>query len=343
MKEIAIRELMNRQAVTCGMDADPLELATSMRNNHYSCIVVVENDIPLGIVTERDVVRVFVDYYREESHRKLMLKDVVSTPVISISEDTSLFDAMVLLKSRNIRHLPVVNGEGRMTGIVTYSDLVQNHQRIVDRQIDIIEREVRERTVKLTEANDRLHAMSLEDYLLKIGNRRAMEVDLNYTHDAAMRYQRSYSIALIDVDYFKKYNDRYGHKSGDLVLKQIVNCIKQTIRKSDRLYRFGGEEFLLLLQETAEKGAYSMVQRLHANIEDMAIRHEKSPVGRITVSSGIMSIDAANEISETWCDYLAKADAALYQAKENGRNLCVLNSPANHDAPAKAMQKKSAA
>ncbi|MDX1518645.1 MAG: CBS domain-containing protein [Gammaproteobacteria bacterium] len=190
MKDTKIRELMNKKVATTSMDADPLEVATIMRNNRYSCIVVAESDVPLGIVTERDIVKAFVDYYGHEDGRKPEMKDIVTSPAITVKENTTIFDAMVLIESRKIRHLPVVNARGRLSGIVTYTDLVHNHQRLMDEHINIIEREVKDRTRELTEANDKLHAMSLEDHMLKIGNRRAMEVDLKYTHDAAMCYQR---------------------------------------------------------------------------------------------------------------------------------------------------------
>lgn len=343
MKDIKIRELMNRNVVTSGMDADPLEVATSMRNNRYSCIIVAEDDVPIGIVTERDIVRVFVDHYCDESKREFLMQDVVTTPVITVSEHTSLFDAIVLIESRKIRHLPVVNKEGRLSGIVTYSDLVHNHQRFMDEHIDIIEKEVKERTRDLTEANDKLHALSMEDYLLKIGNRRAMEVDLKYTHHATLRYKRSYSVALIDVDHFKKYNDRYGHEGGDKVLLEIVNYVKGTIRKSDRIYRYGGEEFLLLMQETLENGAYTLLQRLLTGIEALDIRHEDCPMGQVTVSAGIACVDGEKSPVNTWNVLISKADEALYQAKENGRNMCVVSGRHYYDQSKSVREKKSAA
>lgn len=331
------------KVVTTSMDARPVEVATTMRNNRYSCMVVTDNNIPVGIVTERDIVRAFINLSEEKTGADLSMQQLVTKEVISVDEDTSLFDAMVLIESRKIRHLPVVDKNGNLTGLVTYSDLVRNHQRTMNQHIQIVEKEVKERTRQLTEANDKLHALSLEDHLLKIGNRRAMEVDLKFTHDTALRYKRTYSIALIDVDYFKKYNDRYGHKAGDIVLQKVINSLKEKIRKSDRLYRYGGEEFLLLMQETSQKGAFTLMQRLLTGVEELNIRHEHSPLGRVTVSTGIASLNHEDTPIENWSDLVGLSDAALYQAKENGRNLCVVSDQGSYKGQNNPAVSKTAA
>ncbi|MDX1518646.1 MAG: GGDEF domain-containing protein [Gammaproteobacteria bacterium] len=129
----------------------------------------------------------------------------------------------------------------------------------------------------------------------------------------------------MDVDYLNKYNDRYGHEAGDRVLQAVVNYIKDTIRKTDRMYRYGGEEFLLLMPETPARGANTLAQRLLTGIEGLEIRHEDSPIGRVTASMGIATM-VGNGPEEDRDHLISRADIALYQAKENGRNLCIISS-----------------
>jgi diguanylate cyclase (GGDEF)-like protein len=104
-----------------------------------------------------------------------------------------------------------------------------------------------------------------------------MELDLYHTHFAAARYQRCYAVVLFDVDYFKLYNDRYGHARGDKALQQISRFLKETIRKSDRVYRYGGEELLLLLPDTPSRTKRTPLRWSHSAAASLA-RMRKLPV-----------------------------------------------------------------
>jgi diguanylate cyclase (GGDEF)-like protein len=194
-------------------------------------------------------------------------------------------------------------------------------------QRDLIERAVAERTTELTEVNERLKLLALEDSLLGIGNRRAMEVDLQYTHDAATRYGSQYSVALFDVDSFKKYNDTYGHAAGDDVLRAISGSMRAGIRKSDRLYRYGGEEILLVLPMADEGDASNVVRRLIQSLHDLAIEHSASRHDVITMSCGIATVQNESLLAKGWSGVVKLADKALYQAKAAGKNTFVVYRP----------------
>lgn len=243
----------------------------------------------------------------------------MSTPPITIDANCKLFEALVVARSNQIRHLLVVDGEGKLAGLVTQSDLVAAHFRIVRIQSEILEHEVTDRIQELETANKKLLELSLEDALLNIGNRRAMEADLAHTHATAFRYQRMYTVVLFDVDYFKFYNDHYGHGAGDEALKQVSRFLQNSIRKCDRLYRYGGEELLLLLPETSAEGGECLAQRLVQGLADCRIPHERHPLKVVTVSGGI-SCPAEEASDEPWHDVVQRADRALYQAKRQGRN-----------------------
>jgi diguanylate cyclase (GGDEF)-like protein len=153
-----------------------------------------------------------------------------------------------------------------------------------------------------------------------------MEVDLEYTHCQAVRYNRSYSVALFDVDYFKLYNDFYGHKGGDTVLRRISEHLQKNIRTCDRLYRYGGEEILLLMPETTLYGALVLADRILASLADQNIPHEKSSLGIVTLSCGVASQVEKNGY-DNWEDLVDLADRGLYASKNNGRNRATIIPP----------------
>ncbi|MGH7930855.1 MAG: GGDEF domain-containing protein [Candidatus Binatia bacterium] len=131
---------------------------------------------------------------------------------------------------------------------------------------------------------------------------------------SARRYQRPYAIILPDVDHFNLYNDRYGHDAGDKALQEIAAMMKQTIRKSDRVYRYGGEELLLLLPETDRPGAENLGQKLLQAVANRAIEHIGHSAGIVTFSCGVGYFDLS-AAAASWHDLSQRADRALYQAK----------------------------
>jgi diguanylate cyclase (GGDEF)-like protein len=322
MQELEIRHLMTT-AVKCAPPSTALsQIVNMMKENRHSCMVVTENNRPTGIVTERDIVQHFADLLGKGRDYDPPCGTIMSYPPVTVTEDTLLFEALVIAKSNQIRHLPVTDAQGELVGLVTQTDLVSAHFRMLETQTEILERAVETRTQELMEVNKRLRELSLEDPLLKIGNRRSMEVDLNYTHAAAMRYQRPYAVVLFDVDHFKLYNDHYGHVAGDDALKEISAYLKATLRSTDRAYRYGGEELLVLLPETSREGAKTLAHRMLYGIMDMKIPHEKNPIKIITISGGVSGRDEAAG-DEPWHDVVQRADCALYKAKGEGRNRVV--------------------
>jgi diguanylate cyclase (GGDEF)-like protein len=322
MQEILIEHLMSTQ-VECAAPGTPLsEIVRRMRTNQHSCMVITDSARPIGIITERDIVKHFSERMDKAEAYDLPAGLLMSSPPVTVEAKTTLSEALVVARSHKIRHLPVTDGDGKLLGLVTQTDLTAAHLRVVEMQTEVLERAVAQRTQELMELNHRLRELSLEDGLLKIGNRRAMEVDLAHTHAAARRYQRPYAIILSDIDHFKQYNDYYGHAAGDKALQQIAAVLRQSIRKSDRVYRYGGEELLLLLPETNRQGAQNLGQKLLAAVAQCAIPHVSHSAGIVTFSGGISCFDE-NGTAESWEDLLEQADRALYQAKSQGRNRIV--------------------
>ncbi len=293
------------------------EIITTMYENKYSCIIITEHNIPVGIVTERDVVHFVAKSYEEEFFYRHRASDFMCTSIVTIRDTESLFEALTISKTEKIRHLPVIGESGAIVGVVTQSNLVEAYFRIIESASDIIEKNVELKTKELAEANERLRALSLEDGLMQIGNRRAMEVDLQHTHSASIRYKTEYAVALFDLDFFKKYNDFYGHQAGDVLLKEVADFLKKSVRESDRLYRYGGEEILLLMPKTDIENAKILAERLVVQLAEKEMPHRESKLGYLTISGGVSCFATR---FPSWKDVVELADKGLYQAKEKGRN-----------------------
>jgi diguanylate cyclase (GGDEF)-like protein len=159
--------------------------------------------------------------------------------------------------------------------------------------------------------------LASRDPLTGVQNRMALESSLIREVDLAKRKSLPLSMLVIDIDHFKRFNDDFGHAFGDDVLQAVSQTVANTIRRSDLLFRFGGEEFVVLTSHTDEQGAMLLAQRIRENVAAMqTVRGRR--VG-ITVSLGVTSLQEADDAEQ----FFDRADKALYQAKNNGRNRCV--------------------
>jgi diguanylate cyclase (GGDEF)-like protein len=155
------------------------------------------------------------------------------------------------------------------------------------------------------------------DELTGVGNRLSMNEDLRALRSRAKRYGHRYSIAIGDVDRFKSYNDHFGHLAGDEVLRRIAQQIREGLRGGDGLYRYGGEEFVVVLPEQPLAEAERAIDRVRKAVEDLAIPSHREH-GVVTISFGVAQVDPILDRAPE--DWLRRADAALYRAKSAGRN-----------------------
>lgn len=321
MKEIPITEIMSCDIEMVVPDTPLRSVIHHMHTGKRSCCLIGENDKPVGIVTERDLVSVMDTLIETPDLAEQPVSVYMASPPQTVQNDQSLFDALVISRAEKVRHLPVVDSENRLVGIVTHTDLAQAHFHVIELQRSLIDRAIRDRTEELETANRELESLSMEDALLGIGNRRAMEVDIQHTHSLATRHRRNYAVALLDVDHFKSYNDHYGHMAGDNALQQVTAVIQSVIRKSDRLYRYGGEEFLLLLPDTNACGGRTLTRRLVEKLHATGLEHTMSPYNVVTVSAGLAQYQLnVKDRQHDWQSIVNRADQALYKAKETGRN-----------------------
>jgi len=182
---------------------------------------------------------------------------------------------------------------------------------------ETLEKKVEERTHELKQ-------LSITDPITKLYNRRYFTTASNDILSIAKRQKEKLSLIIIDIDKFKNINDTYGHKVGDDVLIEFANILKSTQRKSDITCRFGGEEFVILLPETDIELATEVAQNLRKKTENLSINLDESRSIKFTISLGISNVDIENEKNIELA--LHRADNALYEAKNGGRNCVRLKS-----------------
>ncbi|MFW5450570.1 MAG: GGDEF domain-containing protein [Methylophagaceae bacterium] len=164
---------------------------------------------------------------------------------------------------------------------------------------------------------------ALQDKLTGLNNRGAFDVSLIREIDLAHRQHIPMSLLVLDIDYFKSVNDTYGHSSGDLALQAVANAITDTMRRSDIAFRFGGEEFTLILSNTDTEAAHLVAERIRVAISQLTCNDGKRTFG-FTASFGVAQL-TQGENSAALFD---RADQALYQAKKSGRNQTICAEPA---------------
>ncbi len=320
-----IQDVMSSVSTFASRSTPLRKVVKKMDRSRHSCVVILADEsgtgIPLGLVTERDIVRIVSR--QPQKVDELTAGDIMSSPPVTVLPDTPLEQALTLARARHLRHLLVVDEERRLIGIVTQTNLVQAFFQQLHNYRQSLEEAVHDRTEELEAANRQLLDLAMEDSLLLIGNRRAMEVDLTFTQSAAARYQEPYFVALLDLDFFKRYNDCYGHLKGDMALKMVADIVQSQLRESDRLYRYGGEELLVLMPKVDSEQAVHIAERCRTAVLNADIEHKESDLNSLTISAGIAEGSTVN-----WRDSLAAADKALYQAKKQGRN-CVVAAPSS--------------
>jgi len=169
-------------------------------------------------------------------------------------------------------------------------------------------------------ANKQLENLALIDQLTQVANRRCFDRTLSEEWTRLICEQRPLSLLLCDIDYFKQYNDTYGHTAGDICLKLVAQALRQAVQRPiDVVARYGGEEFAVILPHTNSNGAVKVAQKIHKTIQDLHLPHAASSVSKsVTVSIGISTKIPTKET--VTIDLIEAADRALYQAKSNGRN-----------------------
>lgn len=206
-----------------------------------------------------------------------------------------------------------------LTNAKLFSENVQQAEQLKAANADL-EARVAARTAELEELNLRLKRMAVEDALTGLPNRRRFNEVMEEEIRRARRSGGLFSLLMCDVDFFKRYNDHYGHQGGDDCLRVVGEVMREVFKRAGELpARYGGEEFAVILPGVSEAHALMAAEKLLKALADRALPHEKSDAApHVTLSIGLASAIVEETRTLEW--FVAKADEALYQSKKNGRN-----------------------
>lgn len=201
-------------------------------------------------------------------------------------------------------------------------DEIQANIQDIIKNFDVPEENKLEVIKQINYIYTRTKYLSMTDELTGLSNRRYFESSFEKEFLRAQRYNNKLTLVMFDIDYFKKVNDSFGHPCGDYILKQIANAALQTFRKTDTVFRYGGEEFVVILTETDINQAAIPLERFRKTVETLYLNYLEHDI-HITVSIGACQYNKNIASKE---ELLQKADDALYKAKNSGRNKTVFSN-----------------
>lgn len=327
------------------VDASGIEYLLSFKNissfKHWTGNgpEITADSLYLGmVVPKKEVLQIYDEMKTEMAQQSQQARNyLISVSVVLFLLSILIASIYAIRQTRQIRMMaqgaasirekkfnvtvPIVSKDELGELAQTFNDMIQEVQKSYSQLQSYavsLEEKVKERTVSLEQANAELQRLTHIDDLTKINNRRYLDEYLSQKWYEHMRNHLPITLMMMDVDFFKDYNDYYGHQAGDDVLKKVAATLKYSLHRStDMLARYGGEEFCVITSDTTPD-AIQHAERLREIIESLNISHDKSSFGLITVSIGINTVIPTTDMEMS--DFIKNADQALYQSKEMGRN-----------------------
>ncbi len=224
------------------------------------------------------------------------------------------------LKMKNTKPIQDILQEANIRLSLLNLDYDQMNKQLIQAKISL-----EKLTKELEEKNRILDNLANVDGLTEVYNHRYFQLTLEQEISRSNRHETHISLLLIDIDHFKKFNDTYGHQTGDFILKEFCKVIKDNLRRYDILARYGGEEFVVILPETEGEDAMRVAEKLREAI-DSTVFTDTQDEFRVTASFGVSSSKPVVDDEFSQSDFINKADQALYDAKDQGRNRVALYS-----------------
>ena len=272
-------------------DQSLLEMASLLLKHRIGALLVLDKQEKLvGVVTERDLAHAVAEYPEDVANRRV--SDIMTRSVITCQLDDDVVETLEKMNENRFRHMPVLEG---------------------DKPIAMVS--IRE----FDAACKQLQVLARTDELTGLPNRRFFTESLHAELSRYQRFHTPFSAGLLDIDFFKKVNDTYGHDAGDKVLRALAAVLSRDLRSYDVSGRLGGEEFGLIFPNTELGDAVKACEHVANAIRAIEVMTDEGPI-RVTASFGVVSV--VGEISDS-TDILIQADKLLYQAKEEGRDRIV--------------------
>ena len=320
---------MARRLHDRGAELAEMQQAVAISEEHHR--LLAENATDMITLISPQLIRVYVSPASREllgcEPQELIGKHATSTiHPADLAAMANLLQAFINSPNLTERaQYRSIHKDGRILWLESSGRRLQGNDGYVVTTRDVTERRAMEE--QLEAANRLLRVQALQDPLTGIANRRRFDEMLGIEFRRAQRLSEPLSILMIDIDFFKSFNDTYGHPAGDSCLRTVAAKIEAQLRRSgDMLGRYGGEEFACVLPGADSAGALKLAEQVRAAIEMMGIAHSASPRRILTISIGLVTIDPPQE-DDGPAEYVEAADAALYQAKKSGRNTVCVAQP----------------
>ncbi|WP_455756761.1 diguanylate cyclase [Sulfurimonas sp.] len=301
---------LNRRIKWVKKDTITFDLLKTMANDAFDNAVIVEDMKPIGILTTKDVMGLI----RNKNDLNVSVSEYMSTPIETVPRNSSVKEALEFIKEKHYKRVVVVDNKGNLSGIVTQKELISLTYSRWATLMKEYQKELSEINNILKDKNKEYETLASTDSLTGLYNRYKFSELYLSSYLAMTQRHNEMSMILMDIDFFKKVNDTYGHNTGDNVLVQVSHALLKTLRNIDIVCRWGGEEFIVLLPTANLENALYLAEKLRVYIEELDI----DIVGKVTASFGVTQIIEGDEME----DAVARADEALYLAKNSGRN-CV--------------------
>ncbi len=307
MKALVIEDTATSQAVICHL-LERLGIQPVQARDGLSGIASFEREKPDLILL--DIILPGIDGFEVARRIRAMEKPGEWTPIIFLT---------ALTKDEDLERGIEAGGDDYLfkpLSEVVLGAKVRAMQRIIQMRYSLLVL-----TRKLDSANRELTRLSAVDGLTGIANRRQFDEALTREWRRCLRTREPLSLLMGDVDFFKQYNDGYGHQAGDECLKAVAGTLQEKLRRpADIVARYGGEEFAVVLPDTSLEGAMLVAEAMRSGVQTLGVPHESSTFGVVTISFGVATLSP--QLPEGMPKLLSAADWALYEAKRLGRN-CV--------------------
>ena len=261
------------------------------------------------VFDELIVQKYFIDKEREAAKEIFV---AFTKTIYEMSQSSEKFD-----KTLN-EQIDVIKAAENMSDILSTKDVVLGQAKKIQSQTDAMREDLEESkrtTSKLTQLLEQVESKAMIDPLTQVFNRGTYNMEIAQMIKEFKRYKNPAALIIIDIDHFKTFNDDYGHKVGDAVLVLVASVIKGAVRDTDMVFRYGGEEFVVLLNKLDLKNALTVAEKVRAQIESHHLPN-KANILNVTVSIGLSCFKEGDVESSIF----ERADKALYQGKQNGRN-----------------------
>lgn len=294
-------------------DTKTTEILKDMIHNATDSVMIVEDAKPIGIFTTKDVVKVI----RKNLDLDAPISAYMSAPVDTLSKHSTVKEALDFLAHKQYKRVVVVDDDGSLNGMITQKELIS----LAYSRWAMLTKEYQDELNKINESlikkNAQIEHLASRDPLTNLYNRYKFSKLFELSHQSMVEREGVMSLVMVDVDFFKKINDTYGHGVGDKVLVAISELFLSLLRDDDIVCRWGGEEFVILLPSTNLQNATALSQKLRAHIEQIDVEM----VERVTASFGVTEVMAEDDLKSA----VDRADHALYRAKDAGRNCVIQN------------------